>query len=335
MRGCLQRLANCVFGVVLVAVVGLLLVYYLVLPRLDEMLADAVRREFMLPPSSTVGITRGSLLDTLEGEVKHFHVQSSEAKISGLLVEDIEFRAEGIRFDLPQTLISGQAELLEVAQGELVFRVDEQALEDRWAADLRKRGLTDVQVELTDDQVAVNSVLDLKLTKVRVGASGELYVDGTDRIRFKVRELELGGANVGVEELKAVFSAMTPVIDLGQFKMSVAIDDVGMRDGYLYVQARSMSLEEKLAREQAEEEDVEADADDDAAGTRIRIPTLDELRSLFLEEASDTEDEDTADGEEDQDGLAATEDGDTASEDGEDHAAEDGEAGGADRPAED
>ncbi len=330
MRGCVQRLANCVFGVVLVAVVGLLLVYYLVLPKLDEMLADAVRREFILPPSSTVGITRGSLLDTLEGEVKHFHVASSEAKISGLLVEDVEFRAEGIRFDLPQTLISGQAELLEVAHGELVFRVAEEALEDRWAADLRKRGLSDVQVELTDDQVAVDSVLDLKLTKVRVGARGELYVDGTERIRFKVLELELGGANVGVEELKAVFSALTPVIDLGQFKMSVAIDDVGMRDGYLYVQARSMSLEEKLAREQAAEEDPQADAEQDTGGTRIRIPTLDELRSLFLEETAEEEAED--DGAADEEQQA---DQDTASEDGEDHAAEDGVADGADRPAED
>jgi hypothetical protein len=162
---------------------------------------------------------------------------------------------------------------------------------------------------------------------VRVGASGELHVDGTERIRFKVQELELGGANVGVEELKAVFSALTPVIDLGQFKMSVAIDDVGMRDGYLYVQARSMSLEEKLLREQAEEEDQ---GEDEGGGTRIRIPSLDELRSLFLEENSEAEpDGNGSEGPEEQ------ADQDTASEDGEDHAAEDGEGGGADRPAED
>ena len=294
---CYQRMANCVFGLVLVAAVLLAGLYFFGLPWLDNTLADAVRREFMLPPSATVAITRGSLLDTLEGEVERVYVDSKEARISGLNVDDIKFLAEGVSFDLPRMAVSNQAELTNVTSGELEFRVSQDAIAERWASDLLSMKLSDVEVILDDDQVEVEGFYDLMLTKVKVGATGELYADGTDRIKFKATQLSLGGADIGIEKLKAVFSALTPVIDLGQFKMTVAIDEIQMRGGYLYVTARSMTMEEKLALEEKrrKEQEEAGGGETEESGVKLRIPSLEEIKGIFTEEVKDDE---TAEGDE-------------------------------------
>ncbi len=46
---CFQRLANCALFIVLIAAVLAAAGYFYLLPRLDDELADAMRREFMLP----------------------------------------------------------------------------------------------------------------------------------------------------------------------------------------------------------------------------------------------------------------------------------------------
>jgi hypothetical protein len=326
--GCLRRLANCALFLIVLLVLAAAALYFYLLPRLDEELADALRREFMLPPSSTVTITRGTLLDTLEGEVQSCYIDSSEAKIAGLLVEEVRFVAEGVRFDLPRTLVSGQAELTAVTRGELTFRVSARAIEERWAGELRRMGLTDVQVMLVEDQVRISALADLMVAKVRVGATGRLTVDGTERIRFEATELELGEATIGVERFKAMFSALTPVIDLGSFKLAIVIDEVHMRDDYLHVAARSLSLGEKLATERERREQAEEEAQGEGRrGSRLRIPSLEELKDVFLEQ--EPEEQSTGEGEGDagngeQDGSAAA-GGDQSPEDGQDEAEDEDE----------
>lgn len=332
---CFQRLANCALFIVLVAVVLAAVAYFYLLPRLDDELADAMRREFMLPPSSTVEITRGSLLDLLEGEVERCYVESSEAKIEDLVVGDLHFMAEGLSFDLLRTLATGQAELTSVKHGELSFKVAASEIEERWATELGRMGLSKVQVAFADDKVGIDAVLDLKLTEVSVGATGELFVDGTDRIRFRATELELGGATFGVEKLKAIFTALTPVIDLGQFKLVIAIDEVEMRDDHLRVRARSLSLAEKLAAEQAyreqqaaaEENGQAGEEEQGGKGNRWRIPTLDEIKSIFTEgeaeeDAPDEEARNGSDGGDDggAEDAPGDESGGGSSEGGEDEA---------------
>jgi hypothetical protein len=94
-----------------------------------------------------------------------------------------------------------------------------------------------------------------------------MVVDGTDRVKLKVNELELGGANVGIEQFKAAFSGLTPVIDLGVFKMSVAVDQLKLYDSYLLIQAHSISLDEKLAldRKRRAQEQAQQQAKDEPA----------------------------------------------------------------------
>jgi hypothetical protein len=242
--GCFQKLANFVLVLVVLAVLGLGAVNYMLLPKLDEELGDAVRREFLLPPSSTVRIGRGSLLDTLEGQVDSFYVSSPEAKLDGMLVEDLEFRASGISFDPVQLLLSGNAGLKDVKSGELELKISEQALIERWGGELLSRGLRDARITLADGQVAIEGIFNMAFAEVRVGATGRIVADGSSRLRLEVDELQLGGAEIGVTELKAAFSALTPVVNLEQFRVAIEVDELDMQGGYLLVRARSRSLDE-------------------------------------------------------------------------------------------
>ena len=277
---CFQRLANFVLVLVVIALVAVLALNYYLMPQVDEELADSVRREFMLPPSSTVLITRGSLLDTIEGQVDSFYVDSSEAKLDGMIVEDLQFRASGISFDITQVLLSGNAGLKEVRSGELELKVSEDALVDRWGRELEKRGMRDVSIELTDGQVRIDAIFDMAFAEMRIGALGRIVADGSTRLRLQVDELQLGGTEVGVKELKAAFSALTPVVDLDQFRVAIEVDKLEMHDGYLHVQARSRTLDE------LETQGSTAPSEIDAREQEL----LDELEKLRREkEASETD----------------------------------------------
>ena len=270
MRGCLGKLFGCLFGLLALAAIVAAALYLWAFPKLDSIFADSVRREFMLAPSSTVKMTRGSLLDTLQGRVPEMLVEADEAKIEGLLVEDVKLLAEDVSFDLPLTLATGNAEWKRMGSGRLEFKVSEAALKERWAGELEERGLKKVEVKLDGGEVAVSGLLDAKIFKLRVGARGKLEVDGTDRIVFQPSSMELGGADFGVEQVKAIFAALTPVIDLGNLKLGVGVESMEPRDGYLFVVARSMELDE-LAR-RMKTEPGEADAERDSANEATDKP---------------------------------------------------------------
>jgi hypothetical protein len=277
--GCLQKLINLVVALlVLVALAGAGM-YYFLLPELDTKLADAVRREFILPPSSSVIIDRGSLADTLEGQVRRFRVTSAEAKIDGVAVEDLKFEAKGIRFDLPQTLATGNAELMDVDYGELECRISEAAIEERWAAELEKRGLKKVEVELKDDRVKLSGVIDVMGFETRASARGQLVADGTERVKFKSTEIDLGKLNLEVKKFGVAFDSLTPVIDVGQFKLAVLIDQLKAEKGYLVIRARSRGLAERLAEGEQEREDERRRLDHEEETLRKQLEDIQKAKS--------------------------------------------------------
>ena len=285
--GCFQKLANFVLVLVVIALLAVAALNFYLLPQVDEELADSVRREFMLPPSSTVLIGRGSLLDTLEGEVDSFYVDSAEAKLDGMVVSDLQFRGSGISFDLAQVLVSGNAGLREVKSGELELKVSEQALRERWGRELEQRGMRDVDIELSDGSVAIDSVFDMAFAEMRIGATGRIVADGSSRLKLEVDELQLGGTEVGVKELRAAFSTLTPVVDLSQFRVAIEVDKLEMHDGYILVKARSSSLDG--VELQAPAQDSELD--------RREQELLDELEKLRREkERQDALEEEQASG---------------------------------------
>jgi hypothetical protein len=244
MRGCLKAIGGCIFGIVLVAALAATAFYLWAVPELDELFADSVRREFMLPPSSTVRLEHGSLQNTMQGRVQRMVVEADEAKIEGLAVEDVKLAAEDVRFDVPATLLTRDAQWDAVGQGTLSFKASEAALKERWTGELESRGLKKVDVKLSEGEVSINGLLDIGLLKMHVGTTGQIAVDGSDRIVFQPSKLQLGDTNVGVEKLEAVFDTLTPVLDLGKLKLGIGVEELEARDGYLHVKAKSMQLGE-------------------------------------------------------------------------------------------
>jgi hypothetical protein len=201
----------------------------------------------------------------MEGQVESFYVESNEAQIDEVPVENLKFVAEGIEFDLPQTLLTQRAELKNMSHGRLSFRVGEQALVKRWAGDLESAGLSKVEVKLGNDSANVSGLINLALIKVRVGGKGKLTTDG-NAIRFELEELKLGDNTFGLGQMDAVFSKLAPVLDLGQFKVGMHIDRLDMGNGFIEVQATSRSLDE-LAREmKAAKKRRELDSESGKAG---------------------------------------------------------------------
>ncbi len=263
MKNCLGGLFRFVISVVVLVIVAAVVAYYYYSPQLEETLADSVRREFMLPPSSKVLITQGSMLDTMEGEVERLYVESAEAKIDGLVVRDLTLLGEGIHINVLQTIITGQAVFNKITHSEVNLQVSEEELENRWRGELQKKGLSNVQVTL-DDEITISAIVDLKVTQVPVSAQGILEVEDGQRILLTVTDLNLSGAEIGLRELEATFSAMTPVIDLGAMKLNIVIDKIRIGDGMLAISARSRSLEDKIGDDQklAKREQDEATVSD-------------------------------------------------------------------------
>lgn len=279
MRCCLRSIVGgIVLGLVLLAI-GAAALYIFAYPRIDSALSDAVRREYMLPPSATIKFQHGTFLETWEGKLRSFRVEANEAKLEGLLINDVKLYATGIQFDMTKTLITGEAELKKVEHARLKFRVSEGSLADHWGEALASRGIRDVDVDLRDQEIAVSGNIDLKVTTVPVAARGVFEVDGTQRIRMKVNELAIGGSKLdplGISGLikKLTFgkarldagnigdvfskSIRTPVIDLGDLQMGVNVRRLEPRSGYLYVEAESEKPEELAARVRKEKAEKEA-----------------------------------------------------------------------------
>ncbi|MCH7472499.1 LmeA family phospholipid-binding protein [bacterium] len=320
MQGCITRLANLAFALLLIAVILAGAAYFFALPQLDEKLADALRREFILPPSSDVFITRGSLLDTVEGQFDMVYAKAEEAKIDGLIVENLEFIAEGVEFNLPETLLSGQAALTSLTRGSLSFRVSEEALEDRWRSELSRKGLSEVEVSINDDGIGVSGLIDFGISKVKIGVTGEIGVDDGKKLTFRAKKLNLGGTSIGLESVKAIFSALAPVIDLGKFKLAVSVDELRTGDGYIYLKARTPTLEEKAAAMRGGRGDI-GEGLEGASRTKFKLPSLEEVIDVFTEEdaseyetgvggaTDDSENADSEEGDEDENDAGAGKEG--------------------------
>ncbi|MDQ3023290.1 MAG: DUF2993 domain-containing protein, partial [bacterium] len=239
MRCCLKSVfSGMLLGLLLLAALAFG-AYMYAYPKLDTALGDAVRREYMLPPSATIEFEHGTLLDTYQGKIDSFYVAADEAKLEGLVISDVELVSTGIQFDMTRTLITGEAELKKVDHARLKFRVSEDALADRWGETLGSRGIKEVDVELGDKEISVSGRIDLQIASVPVSARGVFEADGAKKIRMKVNEFSFGSTKLGVGQFKELFSKSirTPVIDLGALQMGVDVKRLEPKNGYLYVEA--------------------------------------------------------------------------------------------------
>lgn len=297
---CFRKLSNFIAGLVFILLIVAAVGWWYLAPRMDQLLEDAIRREFMLDADSTVMVSRGSLLDTLEGEVDSISVGAPKARLDNLVVEELELIARGVTFDMPSTVMTGRAELSAVSEGELSFRVPAEALEERWADELSRQGLSELEVTLVPDVVTVTGRWG-KPVALRIEARGGLSVEGTEEIRFVPEDVSIGGVETGLEKVMNAFGGVAPVVDLGRMqKLLIVLDQVAVEKGYISVKARSMSLKEKLEIERQREAEQDSQWED----MKLKLPTLEEameaVTGLFVEKEPQATDDDASESEDKQ-----------------------------------
>lgn len=228
------------FGALILLVI--MAINIILMPQLDSKLEQAVRREFALDESAGVRIQRGSLSQTLRGYLPHFTVTSANAIIDELPVEDLEFAASGIDFNMRGIMRGDKAELSDLDSAQLSIKVSEVHLQKRLRPLIEEEGLLDPVLTIEADGVKLSAKKKNKLLgKLKLSAKGVFIADGTDSVRFELRDLEVGQLNVGISSLGLKFAEALPVLDMGGFAGNIMVDEVHTTPGYLHVTAHTGS----------------------------------------------------------------------------------------------
>ncbi len=245
--GCLRRLTNCLATIIVLAVVLAVGAYLLLLYVMENELADALRRKFMLPPSASVIVERGDILDSIEGRVGAIHIRASEALVSGIRVENIAFDAEDLSFDIINLVARRNPVLREVAYAEASFEVSPQDLADAWLKRAKRFGVRDLSVEFVDDEgelpaVEVTASTRLLGKDVQVSVHGRFALVEQREIAFQVSEPDAGPDGFGRDIIESAFMRMAPRLRVGDFQGDLVVDRLWVDDGKLYITAHTSGV---------------------------------------------------------------------------------------------
>lgn len=245
--GCLRRLTNCLATIIVLAAVLAVGAYLLLLYVMENELADALKRKFMLPPSASVTVDPGDILDSIEGRVDSIHIRASEALVSGIRVENIAFDAEDLSFDVINLVARRNPVLREVAYAEASFEVSPQDLADAWLKRAKRFGVRDLSVEFIDDEgelpaVKVTASTRLLGKDVEVSVQGRFELVDQREIAFQVSDQDAGADGFGREVIEGAFMRMSPRLRVGDFQGDLVVDRLWVEDGKLHITAHTSGV---------------------------------------------------------------------------------------------
>lgn len=235
----LKLVVGAVITAVVLAIISAIAVNAILLPRLDTMLADAMRRELSLPDDAAVLIQRGSLRQTLHGYLPASRIESSSAVIEGLPVQDVHFRTSDVDFDMRRIIRGGKAKITSVGAAELTLRVSAEELRARLIPAIEKQGMKDVQVEFGTDSVKVTADND---TGTKLSATGRFYPVDDNRVGFSLTDVELDQINIKISNLALPLEDVLPPLDLGGTFARVVIDEIKVTTTYLEISAHTEDM---------------------------------------------------------------------------------------------
>jgi hypothetical protein len=246
--GCIRRLFSCLTTLILLAVLLAVCAYFFLLEPMRANLADAVRRKFMLPPSSTVTITPGSYIDALSGHVKAFHVESSEASISKTSIEDLKLDAENINFDIVNLALQRNPILREVGHAKVSFTITPESLAGAWLARVKHLGVKKLTLKLeegTGEQLPlaqVNATVDILGKEIPLAVKGFFKLVGKREIGFEATEFRLQDFGIGGDFIQNIFMKFAPKVRIGDFQGDLTIDRFYVLGGKLHVVAQTTGV---------------------------------------------------------------------------------------------
>ena len=244
--GCLQRFINLIATViVLVALIGVG-AYFLLLGFMEGKLADSLRRRFMLPPSSTVEVERGSVFDTLAGRVRAIHIRATEAKLSGVAMRDLSLDTGDVEFDLASLILRRGSVLKRVSGAQVKVAVTPDALAEAWLERGRRVGLKELTLKLippdegeSESRAEVTARVEALGRQWQLKGSGAFRLTDDKEIGLSIAEFEVVGLQTGKDVFESIFVQFAPRIRLSELQTELVIDDFAIRDDRLVVSAHS------------------------------------------------------------------------------------------------
>ncbi len=243
--GCLRRLTNCLATIIVLTALLAVGAYLLLLYVMENELADALRRKFMLPPSSSVTIEAGDVLDSLGGRVDGVYIEASEASVSGIRVQNVVFSAEDLSFDIVNMVTRKNPVLKEVDYAEASFEVSQQDLADAWLKKARRFGVRELSVEFLQDEgelpaVKVSAGTTLLGKDLKASVRGRFTLVDRREIAFQISDTEAGG--IGHDIVEGVFVRMAPRLRVGDLQGDLVVDRLWVEDDRLHVAAHTTGV---------------------------------------------------------------------------------------------
>jgi len=232
----LKLVVGAVISAVAMAIISAIVLNTILLPRLDVMLADAMRRELSLPDNAAVIIKRGTLRETLHGHLPASLIESSAAVIEDLPVENVYFRTSKVDFNMRRIIRGEKAEITSVGTAELTLRVSADELRARLVQAIEKQGMTDVRIEFGTDSVKVTAEND---AQTKLSATGRFYLVDDNRVGFALTDVELDLINIEVSNLVLPVDDILPPLDLGGMFARIVIDEIKVSGTHMDISAHT------------------------------------------------------------------------------------------------
>lgn len=230
-----------ILATVLILGAGMLFAVNLILlPRLDSMLADAMRRELSLPDDARVEIQRGTLRQTFRGFLPASETESPAAILDDIPVEYLLFETTDIDFNMRRIIQGEKAQITSIGSAELRLRISTDELESRLIKQIGRQGMQEVEVEFGEGTVQVSGI---NKAGTRMSASGQFYLMDKHQVGFALTDMELDMLNIRVRDLALPLDDVLPPLDLGGMFALVWIDNLMVSEDYLEIRAHARGME--------------------------------------------------------------------------------------------
>lgn len=241
--GCLKKIFGCIGFLVVVAAGALALMYFMLVPQLTGRIEDGLRKKLELGPSATVKITDTGLVALSQGRIERVSVHAAEARLERLVVNDLSFEAEGLKFDLVKTILMNDPAINSLGEGRLEFTVKAEALQAAWETAASKIGIRDLKISLIPADLAMKLDGVWKVPAINkeypFEATGKLSLKSGNLLFFEFPEVTVGDYTIGIARLQQALAKVGPRINLGDYKVKIELDDVAFHGGGLTIRAKA------------------------------------------------------------------------------------------------
>ena len=246
--GCLKRITGCLITIILIAVAIAAAVYFLLVPQLTSRIENGLRKKLMLGPSAEVEITDTGLMALSQGRIEHVKVVADEALIDNYVVKNLNFEADGLTFDLIKTIAMNDPTIVSLGSGDLEFFVTADALQNAWAEAAAKIGISDLKVTIVPDEMSIKLAgvwkIDWLKAEYPFEATGKLDLERTSVLFFTFPEIKIGKLKIGLARLQDALSGVSPRINLGDYRLSITLNDVQFSKDGMRIRAHAESTDE-------------------------------------------------------------------------------------------